>query len=460
MPTFAKKQPKPQQKRLTACQAQARAGAAAPAPDLHAILQLQQTIGNQAVLRRLGRAAETGLPITPTPGVQVARTTDAEHDAALAQAARELDELLRDEGLLDLVREADPRIGRVTRVPPAEAEAALEQVIRGTEGADPKSETGVRNAHAKDFLNRLRDIRARQRKHSPLNRNKPEYKGKSANEDPKKPDTGNKKPPTKGDTPSTSTTKGDSGSKTPKVTPQVTPKPSQLPKVSGLKPKFAKALSGIRSSAARAIKLAGRLSGFVTVLGHLLSVLDALEAIETITDLLAHGTAMPKEQAEANKIERDSNEAKREAEAIDEDISYAALSILINEAAHSGDDQALLALTDTLIAMRQSLRATAGEFTGISVELTDQAREVKTEISERFQSIIKPGATTTAGAGHAIIMAESLKKLHATITSAADNFTTAAKTLTNLADELEPFETVANNATWDVRQKRAATKAR
>jgi hypothetical protein len=448
MPTFAQKQPQPQQKRLSARQHQSRTVTAEPTPDPHTILHLQQTIGNQAVLRKLRGAAEPGLPITPTPGAQVARTTDDEHAAALAQAAQELDRLLRDEGLLDLVREADPRIGRVTRVPPAVAEEALEKVIRDNEGVDPQSERGRRKTHAKDFLEQLRDIRARQREHSPLNRNA-NYKGGGDNKDPKKPDTGNKKP----------AGKGEGGSKTPKVTqPQVPPKPSQLPKISGLKPKFAKALSGVRSGATRALKLAGRLTGFVTVLGHLSSILDALDAIEDITALMAHGTTMPKEQEEANKVWRDSDEAKREAEALDEEVSYAGLSIIINEALLSGDDQALLALSGILIEMRQALRATATEFNHLSVQLTEEARELQTEISERLRSIIKPGSLTTAGAGHAIIMADALKKLQNTITSAVDNFTAAAKILTNLADELEPFETAANNATWDVRQKQAAKR--
>jgi hypothetical protein len=447
MATFVKKHKQPQKKQPMARLARPDTAASRPELKPHAILYLQQMVGNQAVLRLMQADADTksgkGVArprITDSPGVDVARTSHNENADAIAQAARELDDLLRDEGLLDIVKERRPGLGRVTRVPPAIAQEVLEEVVRDGPTGHSKTMGGRQHAHAQSLLERLNEIRARQRALSPLNQN-PQYKGGT---DPKKP-----------------ATKGSSGSKTPKVTPpqpKATPKPPPLPKVTGLKPKFAKTLAQLQSGAAKAAKLAGRLSGYVAVWGYLTAALDALDAIETISDLMAHGTAMPKEQEEANKVWRNSDEAKREAEATDEAISAFGLSIFIIEAERSGDDQALLAVSNTLIDLRHSLRATASEFTGLSVELTDQAVEVKTEISRRLNSILNPGAPTTASAGLAILMADALKKIHATITSAADNFIAAAKTLTDLVDELEPFEAGANNAAWDVRQKRAALK--
>ena len=60
---------------------------------------------------------------------------------------------------------------------------------------------------------------------------------------------------------------------------------------------------------ARAQKFTRRLQGYLAAWGKLNQVLDLLATINTMTSLLAHGTAMPKEQHEADQVLKNSQEA-------------------------------------------------------------------------------------------------------------------------------------------------------
>ena len=109
-----------------------------------------------------------------------------------------------------------------------------------------------------------------------------------------------------------------------------------------------------------------RLNGYLAAWGSLQSVLGALAYIDTSAKMLAHGTAMPKEQAAADQLLSKSQEALDGAEEATEDISIFAWTSLIVEAQRSEDDKALSTIDNTLADMRRPLENSSKQLQDLS----------------------------------------------------------------------------------------------
>jgi hypothetical protein len=243
--------------------------------------------------------------------------------------------------------------------------------------------------------------------------------------------------------------------------PKETPIPAKGTPVRGANKNVAKAIADINSGAAKAWKFAGRLKGYGGAIGALFSVLDMLATIDSMAKLLAHGTVLVEEQREADQVVTNSHEALRGAEAVDEDIHFAAWTIVINEAARNGDDQALLKLDDALTELHRSLDASATQLKDMADELDRRATALKKEsINQRDQILQSTDVYGTASRALAFAFHVSLDKLHASVSNSADNYAAASEKLAFWADGVKGFADATNSATWDVAQKRAAERLR
>ncbi len=187
----------------------------------------------------------------------------------------------------------------------------------------------------------------------------------------------------------------------------------------------------------------------------LFSVLDVLELIETATSLLAHGTALPKEQAEADQVMKQSAQAKQEAEWATEDISLAAWTIIIGEAERLRDDDGLYAIDAALTQMREPLEASAKPLEDVANDLYRKAVPIDKASTEQLIRVYLPSLTTVANAT-AYAMHESLKKLNNTMTAAAATYKEVSELLAWWAARLRELEVLATEAAWDIRVERRA----
>jgi hypothetical protein len=206
---------------------------------------------------------------------------------------------------------------------------------------------------------------------------------------------------------------------------------------------------------ANARGLGGRLPKYIAVVSAFFSVLNALAVIDTMQKLLAHGTALPKEQAEADKVAADSQEAKKWAISIDDDIHRFAWMVIIGESTAAGDDQSLLQMDIALHELRQPIDASGRELREIADDLTRTVATIKTETNKQFKDIFRFHGPETGSNAIALAMHESLQKLGGTVSTAATTYGEAAEAMERWAAEIKMFEDEANAAAWEVRQQRA-----
>ena len=240
--------------------------------------------------------------------------------------------------------------------------------------------------------------------------------------------------------------------KTPPVAP---PQPQVTPKTTdggGNREGLAKAIARNASSIRRANQFTQRLRGYLGAWGALQSVLGALALIDSMTKLLAHDTALPAEQREADELSRQSQEAIKEAEEATEDISVFGWFLLTGEAQRNEDAEALFAIDDTLTKMRRSLEKASKQLQGLSDDILRSAHSLEEAKFKQYREISK---SQFVSAGVEFTLYVSLERLHGTVLESARNFATASQTLAYWADHLKPLEDKAYHAWWYVAKKRA-----
>lgn len=204
-----------------------------------------------------------------------------------------------------------------------------------------------------------------------------------------------------------------------------------------------------------------RIRGYLTAWNALNDALSLLAAINSMTSLLAHGTAMPKEQQEADAVRRGSEEAITEAETATEDISVLFWTMSISNALRADDAEALFDIDITLMHTQFSLEASAKNLTIMSDDLAQRADGLKGVV---WQQLVEVGVPhPESGTVDNTIAAElylSLDKLHGTIRAASENYATAAQRLTDWAMRLKSLGDTAEDAGWFVARGRAFRRLR
>jgi hypothetical protein len=197
------------------------------------------------------------------------------------------------------------------------------------------------------------------------------------------------------------------------------------------------------------------LSTFLAVKGALDHALNVLAAIDSMENLLAHGTAMPKEQQQANEVLQQAQQAATWAQSTLEDTPLYSWIPIIDNALRVEDDQGLFSIDSHLSTQRHTLERAAHSFDDLADGLTDNASRLGDEILKQVVEMVTPHTDGTASNAIAFALYESLGKLQGTIQAASHAYREAAQTLNDLTSEIAKLDEAANNAGWDVAQRRA-----
>ena len=217
----------------------------------------------------------------------------------------------------------------------------------------------------------------------------------------------------------------------------------------------AKFVAESQARLARWNKLFDRLQLYWKLYGALQHVLTLLSAIDNMEKLLEHGTAMPKEQAQADAILKASQDAKEEAETETDDISLFEWTVMIGEAARRKDSKTVFELDSSLIGLHVALDKAARGYEELSAALAQQLKPLMDARLEQLIRIVMPDASGTANNAIAFALYVSLEKLQGTITSASRIYSEAAEVLRQESTQLEGIEKLANDMGWDISQAKA-----
>jgi len=243
----------------------------------------------------------------------------------------------------------------------------------------------------------------------------------------------------------------------PKV-PTTTATMPKLTSPTAYRRELAKAIAQSASSVTKGNRLTQRLLGYLAAWGALQNALGALALIDSMTKLLAHGTALPAEQREADQLLRQSQEAIKEAEEATGDISLFGWTAFTGEALRNEDAEALSAIDDTLTKMRRPLEEASEQLQGLSDELLRSAHSLRVEQLKQLVQILMPSLGGTGGNAIAFSLHRSLELLGGAVQASATNFATASQTLSYWGHQLKALEDSANDAAWYVWRKRAAER--
>ena len=220
-------------------------------------------------------------------------------------------------------------------------------------------------------------------------------------------------------------------------------------------PGLAEAMVSMDHDLARSIELTGRVQKYIAAWAVLDQFLSYLSAIDSMEKMLAHGTAMPKEQAAADEVLKQSFEAKTEAETATEDIDLLGWGALVFGAIYKGDDAGLFQIDGTLSRLAQPLDSSAKTLQSVADGLYGQADALNGPLLEQLVGALTPNLMEGASNAIAGGLYVSLGPLQGTIRSGADNYAEAAFTLGSYAERIRQIARLANDSAWNLRQARA-----
>lgn len=257
----------------------------------------------------------------------------------------------------------------------------------------------------------------------------------------------------------------DGGGKAPHTSPpgvkpggtsSLTPKPQTGAKFSKVRQAIGKLVErGKMNAIPLGKQLAVRAPHILTGISVLSDVLDALEAVDNATNLAAHGTALPKEQAAADAIGAQSELAKADAEGATGDIELADWTLVIAEATRLRDEKGLYEMDEALALMGKVLGSSVEALQGAANDLFDRALPIKKASQEQLIELYLP-AMTGAKQVNAASMHLSLTKLNNTLTAAAATYRDVAATLGWWSEQLLTLSKLANDNAWDIRVQNRA----
>jgi hypothetical protein len=222
----------------------------------------------------------------------------------------------------------------------------------------------------------------------------------------------------------------------------------------------AKAIAESRTSVARAAALTDRIKVYTKAYGTLTHLLGLLSAIDSMSKLLTHGTALPKEQQQADKVLSDSSRAKEEADQVTEDIDLVRWVTLSGEAERADDDQSLFAIDEAASAIHHSLEHSAAVAQELAEDLEARSAEIKGAMFQRLAGILRPHHSGTESNAVEFALYASLERLHGTVLSGSRNYREAAETLRSWAVQFRGISRWANDAGWVIARRRAIERYR
>jgi hypothetical protein len=223
---------------------------------------------------------------------------------------------------------------------------------------------------------------------------------------------------------------------------------------------MAKAITQSRTGVARAVALTGRITVYIKAFGVLTHLLTLLSAIDSMQKLLAHGTAMPDEQRQADRVLSDSNRAKDEADQATEDIDLVHWVTLSGEAERANDDETLFAIDEAASAVRRALEDSAAVAQGLAEDLEASSKSIQGEMLKRLVGILMPNPGGTAHNSIEFALYASLERLHGTTLAASRNYAEAAGNLNAWAVQFRGIDRWANDAAWAIARGKAMDRYR
>lgn len=218
---------------------------------------------------------------------------------------------------------------------------------------------------------------------------------------------------------------------------------------------MAKAIIQGDTATARAVALTARIKIYVQAYGALTHLLSLLSAIDDMQAMQAHGTALPKEQEQADKVLSDSNRAKDEADQVTEDFSVSQWVIVAGEMERANDDKSLFDIAMAASALSHSLEDSAAEAQGLAEDLNATAEQMLGEMYKQLVYAIMPNMTGTVDNAIAAALFSSLQTLRGTTLSASRNYAEAADTLKWWAEQLRGISRWAHDSAWAILRGRA-----
>jgi hypothetical protein len=216
----------------------------------------------------------------------------------------------------------------------------------------------------------------------------------------------------------------------------------QSPKISTQ----ARAIASADAQVRRAQALGTRLGLYFQAWQLLQQGLAALDAITTAEDLIAHGTALPKEQAEAVGVAKESDQAVAEVDDTVAQISWLYWFGRIADAQKAQNQTALDQIIDDLIKIKVSMEQSAQNLQGIADDLTQSSQRMREESQRQWKIAVRPQGESTLPNSVAAALWDATTRLSGTIAGAAENYAAAAETLRYEAKALNELEDAADDA--------------
>jgi hypothetical protein len=224
----------------------------------------------------------------------------------------------------------------------------------------------------------------------------------------------------------------------------------QSPKVSTQ----ARAIASADAQLRRAQALGTRLARYYQAWQLLQQGLEALDAIATAEDLIAHGTALPKEQAEADGVAKESDQVVAEVDATVAQISWLYWIGRIADAQKAQNQTALDQIIGTLIEITVPMEQSARNLQGIADDLTQSAKRMREESQRQWKIGSRAQGDSSLPNAVAAALWDATIRLSGTIAGAAENYAAAAETLRYEAKALNELEDAADDAAKLIRIER------
>jgi hypothetical protein len=225
--------------------------------------------------------------------------------------------------------------------------------------------------------------------------------------------------------------------------------PAPQKTLAGQSPKIstqARAIASADAQLRRAQALGTRLARYYQAWQLLQQGLAALDAIATAEDLIAHGTALPKEQADADGVAKESDQAVAEVDDTVAQISWLYWIGRISDAQKAQNQTGLDQIISDLIKIKVPMEQSARNLQGIADDLTQSSKRMREESQRQWKIGVTPQGESTLPNAVAAALWDATRRLSGTIAGAAENYAAAAETLRYEATALNELEDAADDA--------------
>jgi hypothetical protein len=223
---------------------------------------------------------------------------------------------------------------------------------------------------------------------------------------------------------------------------------------------IARAIASADAQTKRAQAFSARLARYYKAFQSLQQALAVLDAISTAEDLIAHGTALPKEQAEADKVVKESDDAVEQANDTIDEISLLEWTGSVANARRAKDQAALFRIEDALLKIKAPLETAAKSLRDIAGDLTQGSDRMREESRRQYKTATTPQGDSTLPNAVAAALWDATQRLSGRLGTAARNYTEAAATLQSYTDLLNDLANEAEDAAWAIGYERVINAQR